>query len=183
MKRHLPWLVIGGLLMAAMFAACGGDGDKGEPNPTAAAPTGAASPTATGPSFPFEGPLGIDLTTYGVFHTQGQQVRLTIAVAASEPGTLYYRTTQRYDITITDSEDKEVWRWSKDKSFDEVPEEVSINAGGSLTFGELWDQRDNEGQPVPPGNYRITAISTHCDANYENCGTLSVTRPLQIRAA
>lgn len=177
MRRYLPWLTVGALLMAVLTAACGGG--KGEPSPTS---TATSTPTPTGPPFSFEGPLGIDLTTYGVFHKQGEQVRFTILVAASEPITLYYRTTQRYDVVVTDSEDKEVWRWSKDKSFGQVLEQVSLGENEWLTFDELWDQRDNDGQPVPAANYRVTATSTHCDANYENCGQLSVSGTLQIRA-
>ena len=184
MRRCLPWLMVGGLLIVVLAAACnGGDnGNGGEPSPTAA-PTGVASPTVAGPPFPFEGPVGIDLTTFGAFHTQGEPVQLTITVAASERITLYYRTTQRYEIVITDSEGKEVWRWSKDKAFGEVLGEETLEENEFLTFNESWDQRDNDGQPVPAANYTVTATSAHCDANLENCGQLSVSRTLQIRAS
>jgi len=178
MKRYFPWLMVGALLMVVLTAACGG-GEE-EPSPT---PTVTPTPTPAVPPFSFEGPVGIDLTTYGVFYKQGEQVRLTILVAASEPVTLYYRTAQRYDIVVTDSEDKEVWRWSKDKSFSQELEQVSLQANEWLTFEELWDQRDNDGQPVPLGNYSVTATSTHCDVNYENCDQLSVSATLQIRAS
>jgi hypothetical protein len=176
MKRYLPLLIMGGLLMIALAAACNGGGEE-ESSPT-------ATPTATpaGPPFSFEGPVGIDLTTYGVFHNQGEQIRLTILVAASEPITLYYRTTQRYEIVVTDSDNNEVWLWSKDKSFGQVMEQVSLGANEWLTFNELWDQRDSAGQAVPLGDYVVTATSTHCDANYENCGQLSASATLQIRA-
>jgi hypothetical protein len=180
MKRYLFRLVVVGLLLVALAAACDG-GDEGEPSPTAS-PTGAASPTATGPPFTFEGPVGIDLTTYGVFHDVGEEIRFTIFVAASEPITLYYRTTQRYEIVITNSEGGEVWRWSKDKAFGEVLEEVSLEGNEVLTFNESWDQMDNDGQPVPAGDYRVTATSTHCDAGYEKCDQLSASATIQIRA-
>jgi hypothetical protein len=178
MKRYLFWLVAGGLLIVALAAACDG-GDKEEPGPgSSATPTS----TRTAPPFEFEGPVGIDLTTYGAFHDQGEDIRFTILVAASEPITLYYRTTQRYDIVIADSEGNEVWRWSKDKAFGEVLEQVDLEEDEILTFDETWDQRDNDGQPVPPGDYRVTATSTHCDANYENCGQLSASASIEIRA-
>ena len=178
MKCYFPWLMVGALLMVVLTAAC--DGGKEEPSPT---PTATPTPTPAVPPFSFEGPVGIDLTTYGVFYKQGEQVQFTILVAVSEPITLYYRTAQRYDIVVTDSEDKEVWRWSKDKSFSQVLEQVSLQANEWLTFEELWDQRGNDGQPVPLGNYRVTATSTHCDANHENCDQLSASATLQIRAS
>ncbi len=174
MRRYLTWLMIGGLLMIAL-AACD-DGDKEGPSPTAI-----ATPTPSGPPFTFEGPLGIDLETYGVFHDQGKDIRFTIFVAANEPIILYYRTAQRYDIVVADSEGKEVWRWSKDKAFGEVLGEESLQANGFLTFNEIWDQRGNDGKPVPPGDYAVTAISSHCDANLENCDELSTTSTIQIR--
>ena len=180
MRRCFLWLTVFGLLIAVLAAACGGDDNGGEPSPSS---TGVASPTATGPPFPFEGPVGIDLTTYGAFYAKGKPVPLTITIAASEPITLYYRTTQRYEIVISDAEGKEVWRWSKDKAFGEVLEQVSLQADETLGFDESWDQRDNDGQPVPAGNYTVTATSTHCDANLENCGQLSTSGTIQIRAS
>ena len=181
MRRCFLWLMVCGLLTVALAAACGGDdGDGGGPSPTS---TGVASPTTTGPPFPFEGPVGIDLTTYGVFHSQGEPVPLTITVAASESITLYYRTTQRYEIVVSDAQGKEVWRWSKDKAFGEVVEQVNLEENERLSFSETWDQRDNNGEPAPPANYTVTATSTHCDANLENCDQLSVSRTLQIRAS
>jgi len=180
MRRCFLWLMVCGLLLAALAAACGGDENGGEPSPTS---TVVASPTTTGPPFPFEGPVGIDLMTYGVFYAEGKPVPLTITVAASEPITLYYRTTQRYEIVISDAEGKEVWRWSKDKAFGEMLEQVSLQANETLGFDESWDQGDNDGQPVPTGNYTVIATSTHCDANYENCGQLSASGTIQIRAS
>jgi len=178
MRRYLLWLMIGGLLTAVLAAACDDDGGA-QPSPTAA-PTGAASATAA-PPFSFEGPVGIDLFIFGVFHQPGETIRLTITVAAAEPITLRYRTTQRYDIVVTDTEGKEVWRWSKDKAFGEAVGEASLEANQSLTFDESWDQRDNDGQQVPAANYTVTATSSHCDANLENCGQLSTSGTIQIR--
>jgi len=180
MRHCFLWLMVCGLLIGVLAAACDSDGDDGGPGPTS---TGVASPTATGPPFPFEGPIGIDLTTYGTFHNQGEPVRLTIAVAVSEPITLYYRTTQRYDIVVADEAGNEVWRWSKDKAFGEVVEQVRLETNGVLTFDESWDQRDNNGKPVAPGNYTVTATSTDCDAKLGNCGQLSVSHTIQIRAS
>jgi hypothetical protein len=177
MKRYLFRLTVIGLLLVALAAACDdGGGDKEEPSPAST-----ATPTPSAPPFAFEGPVGIDLTTYGAFHDVGEEIRFTIFVAAGEPITLYYRTAQRYEIVVTDPEGSEVWRWSKDKAFGEVLEEVSLEANEVLTFNEPWDQTDNDGQPVPAGDYRVTATSTHCDAGYENCDQLSDSATIQLR--
>jgi len=181
MRRCFPWLMVCGLLIVVLAAACDdGDENDGEPSPTS---TAVASPTTTGPPFSFEGPVGIDLTTYGAFHNQGEPVPLTITVAASETVTLYYRTAQRYDIAVTNEGGEEVWRWSKDRAFGEVLGEETLDENESLTFNDSWDQRDNDGQPVPTGNYTVTVTSAHCDADLQECDQLSTSRTIQIRAS
>ena len=164
------------VLLAAF--ACGEGGEEPSTSPTEVA-TPMPSPT---PGFAFEGPIGIDLTTFGAFFDQGEPIRLAMTVAVRDPMTLYYRTSQRYDLAVTNSEGQEVWRWSRDRTFAQVTEEVPLGANGMLSFTETWDQQDNDGQQVPLGNYRMVAESSHCDANYENCSQLTTSATIQIRA-
>jgi hypothetical protein len=159
-------------------SACGEGGEQPNPSPTGVT-TPASSPT---PGFPFEGPIGIDLTTLGAFFEQGKPLQLGMTVAVRDPMTLYYRTSQRYDLAVINSQGQEVWRWSRERTFAQVTEEVPLGANGMLSFTETWDQRDNEGQQLPLGNYRIVAESSHCDANYENCSQLTTSVTIQIRA-
>jgi hypothetical protein len=171
-------------LLAALAAvllvalACGDGGEEAGPSPTSSA-TPAPSPT---PRFPFEGPVGIDLAIFGTFSEQGEPIQLIVTVAVRDPMTLYYRTSQHYDLAVIDSQGQEVWRWSRNLAFAQVTEEVPLGANEVRSFSETWDQRDNDGQQVPPGNYRIVVESSHCDANYENCGQLTTSASIQIRA-
>jgi hypothetical protein len=160
----------------AVASACGDGGEEPSPSPTVMT-TPAPSPT---PRFPFEGPVGIDLTTIGAFSDEGEPIQLIVTVAVRDPMTLYYRTSQRYDLAAINSDGEEVWRWSRDRTFAQVTEEVSLEENGTLSFVETWDQLDNDGQQVPPGNYRIVAESSHCDANYENCGELTTSAAIKI---
>jgi len=174
-KIKAPVALLAALAAVLVIASACGDGGE-QPGPS---PTGAATPT---PGFAFEGPIGIDLTTFGTLLEEGKLLRLAITVAVREPMTLYYRTSQRYDLAVINSEGQEVWRWSRDRTFAQVTEEVPLEANGMLSFTETWDQRDNDGQQVPLGNYRMVAESSHCDANYENCGQLTTFATIQIRA-
>jgi flagellar hook assembly protein FlgD len=122
------------------------------------------------------------LAVFGTFSEQGEPSQLIVTVAVRDPMTLYYRTSQRYDLAVIDSQGQEVWRWSRNRAFAQVTEEVPLGANEVRSFSETWDQRDNDGQQVPPGNYRIVAESSHCDANYENCGQLTTSAAIQIRA-
>jgi len=172
-------------LLAALAAvlvvasACGEGEEEPSPSPTAVA-TPTPSPTSEFP-FEFEGPIGIDLTTFGAFFEQGEPIQLSITVAVREPMTLYYRTSQRYDLAVINSQGEEVWRWSRDRAFAQVTAEVALEANEMLSFPETWDQRDNDGQQVALDNYQIVAESSHCDANYENCGQLTTSATVQIR--
>jgi flagellar hook assembly protein FlgD len=122
------------------------------------------------------------LAVFGTFSEQGEPSQLIVTVAVRDPMTLYYRTSQRYDLAVIDSQGQEVWRWSRNRAFAQVTEEVPLGANEVRSSSETWDQRDNDGQQVPPGNYRIVAESSHCDANYENCGQLTASAAIQIRA-
>jgi hypothetical protein len=183
--RAFVALLTGLAAILVVASACGGGGEGPSPSPTgpSPSPTKTITPMTTPtPGFPFEGPVGIDLTTFGAFFQQGTPIPLAIRVAVREPTTLYYRTSQRYDLAVINSQGQEVWRWSRDRTFAQVTEEVPLEANGMLSFTETWDQRDNDGQQVPPGNYQIVAESSHCDANYENCGQLSTSVTIQIRS-
>ncbi len=169
--------VLAAVLVVA--SACGEDGEEPSPSPTGVA-TPTPSPTPTFP-FEFEGPIGIDVTTFGAFFEEGEPIQLGITVAVREPMTLYYRTSQRYDLAVVNSEGQEVWRWSRDRTFAQVTGEVPLEANEMLSFPETWDQRDNDGQQVPLDNYQIVAESSHCDASYENCGQLTTSATIQIR--
>jgi hypothetical protein len=179
-KAFVALLAVLAAMLVVAFA-CGDNGEEPSPSPTAAAtPTPTPSPSTELP-FQFEGPIGIDLTTFGVFFEPGETIQLAIRIAVREPTTLYYRTSQRYDLAVVDSEGAEVWRWSLDRAFAQITAEESLDVGEILSFDEKWDQRGNDGEQAPVGNYQIVAESSHCDVNYENCGQLSTSATIQIR--
>jgi hypothetical protein len=53
---------------------------------------------------------------------------------------------------------KEVWRWSNGNFFTQMLRSDSLRPKGKWQFEENWDGKDNDGRPVPPGTYRMTAI-------------------------
>ena len=169
-------------LLAALAAVlvlatgCGGGEEEPSPSPT---PVATSTPSPT-PSSPFEGPVGIDLNTSGTSFAQGKPIQLAITVTVRDAMTLYYRTSQRYDLVVINAQGQEVWRWSRARAFAQVTAEVPLGANETLSFTETWDQRDNSGQQVSPGDYEIVAESSHCDANYANCGQLTTSVSIQI---
>ena len=67
---------------------------------------------------------------------------------------------QDFDITVSDETGRAVWRWSEDRAFTEVFRTLTLQPREQRTFSATWDQRDDDGQPVPPGRYQATAVFT-----------------------
>jgi len=65
---------------------------------------------------------------------------------------------QTYDFVISDAAGKEVWRWSHDQFFTQVVRSDSIRGKDKWRFDVVWDHRDNDGNKVPPGRYRLVGI-------------------------
>ena len=70
------------------------------------------------------------------------------------PQTLTFNTGQQFEITVTDENGKEVYRYSDGKVFTEVIWEKTINAGESLKWQDVWDMTDKEGNRAEPGKYK-----------------------------
>jgi hypothetical protein len=72
-----------------------------------------------------------------------------------------FTSGQNYDFIITDPGDgREIWRWSRGQAFTQVVRSEAIRGDGKWTFEVLWNRRDNNGNPVPPGQYHLMGILT-----------------------
>jgi hypothetical protein len=175
-------LVALGVLVA--FAACSGGGSTATP---AAEPTSTTEPPAQFcPKLDGQfvqttvALLELDKLTY----RQGEPIKMTMRLVncASEPITRTFPSAQRYDFAAKTEEGEEVWRWSNGMSFADEKGEETYQPSQQLTFTETWDQLDNEGQQVEPGQYQLTADSTGCDESLQDCGpsaalTIQITAP------
>ncbi len=101
------------------------------------------------------------LSTDKVFYSPGEPVRMSIFKLniSSQPLTLTYPTTQRYDFSVSGMTG-EIWRWSHDKVFAQVVEQVVLIPGQSLSYSEIWPQVDVNGLRVRPGIYLVTGWNT-----------------------
>lgn len=95
------------------------------------------------------------------FYMPGEPVRMFFYVTniSSQPFTLVFPTTQRYDFSVT-GVTGEAWRWSHDRLFAQVTERISVQPGELLAYSEVWPQVDNNGLRIRPGIYRVTAWSS-----------------------
>ena len=101
------------------------------------------------------------LTTDKNSYSPGEPVRITLSKQniSAQPIVLSYPTAQRYDFIINGF-DNSFWQWSGDKTFAAVAGQINLGPGRGLSYTEIWEQRNNQGQPVSPGFYRITGWNT-----------------------
>lgn len=108
-----------------------------------------------------EGGLLYLLYTNKAIYKAREPVRMLLAKVNVTPTSmqLTYKTGQRYDFIVTYN-DREIWKWSREKFFTLAIEQVTLDPGQNETAREVWNQVDNEGRPVPPGSYRLEGVNT-----------------------
>ncbi len=90
---------------------------------------------------------------------QGEPVPLLLTVrnVGNEPVHLEIALPEA-DFAVLTEEGEEVWRWSHGKAFPEVMQMITLQPGEARTYREVWRQVDNDGRPVPAGNYSVVGI-------------------------
>ncbi|MGE5587839.1 MAG: LysM peptidoglycan-binding domain-containing protein [Clostridia bacterium] len=108
-----------------------------------------------------QGGLRHTFMTNKVTFARGEPVRLSLSKTnvTTSPVTITYRSSQRFDFIVT-RDTREIWRWSAGRFFTFAIERVSLPPGENLIFLQVWNQTTNEGVPVTPGVYTVTAVNT-----------------------
>ena len=197
-KMSVLGLIVLGALLG--LAACNGDGGDSAATPTPElTPTVEVTPTADLTPTVVALPLSelcpvidgevvqavvalLELGKLG--YEQGEPIEMTVRLVncASQPITRTFPDAQRYDFAAKTRDGDEVWRWSSGMTFAEVQGEETYQPAEQLTFPETWDQLDNEGQPLEPGQYELTTESTGCDESLQNCGSAKEVLFIEITA-
>lgn len=111
---------------------------------------------------------------------QGEPVRITFSKTnvTNRNITLRYRTAQRFELVARRVQGlREVWRWSAGQFFAQVTGTVTLRPGQSQVFRVTWDQRNNRGVQVTPGNFVIEGTNLA-----EGLAGESVATTISIRA-
>ncbi|MGE5594202.1 MAG: LysM peptidoglycan-binding domain-containing protein [Betaproteobacteria bacterium] len=134
------------------------------------APPGPPVPPGPPPAPPVPALNQVSVVQDGLRHTfmvnkltyaQGEPVRMSLTKTnlTTGPVAITYRSSQRFDFIVT-RDTREIWRWSSGKFFTFAIERVTLPPGQNLVFRHTWNQTTNEGVPVGPGVYTITAVNT-----------------------
>jgi Intracellular proteinase inhibitor len=91
----------------------------------------------------------------------GQAVTLTLRLVnqSRKAATLYSQgRPTAFDIVISHSGGRPVWHRLYRKTITSVLQVRTMAAGEVLEFTDTWNQRDDAGREVPPGEYRVVGI-------------------------
>ena len=99
--------------------------------------------------------LRLDKAAFAV----GESVGITLILANTGRTAAAFRfpTGQMYDFVVT-RDGQLVWQWSLGKAFIQAFTTLTLNPGETKTFTDRWDQRNAQGQQVPPGMYEMAAM-------------------------
>ena len=99
--------------------------------------------------------IRLDKATYGL----GEPVGITLALTNTGQTTASFQfpTGQMYDFVVT-REGQRVWQWSLGRVFVQAFTTLTLPPGEARTFTDHWDQRNAQGQQVPPGAYEMAAL-------------------------
>lgn len=102
--------------------------------------------------------LQTDKTDY----LRGEPVNITLKKVnrTGRSLTLRYPTAQRFDFTVRrEAGQLTVWRWSRGQTFGEATGTVTLAPGDSQVFKVTWDQTNDRGQQVSPGNFIVQGFN------------------------
>ena len=76
--------------------------------------------------------------------TSSEPVKLELCIEnrSADPKKLTFNSAQKYDFWVIDSSGSEVWRWSRDKSFLQIVEELQIPTAAKIAFIESFEIKD-----------------------------------------
>ena len=115
------------------------------------------------PSEPEPVPVIVTLTTDKVYYRPGEPVIVTMTVRniGSDPVTLRFNSSQRYDFFARQVPSGQVvWQWSFGKYFLWVLGAETLLPGETRVLTEEWKQQTNSNAQVPTGIYRLDGVVT-----------------------
>ncbi|MBS2968354.1 hypothetical protein J9317_06225 [Metabacillus sp. KIGAM252] len=84
-------------------------------------------------------------------------LKLTIHNDTDRKKIFTFQTGQTYELTVLDSEGKEMYKYSKGKMFTQAIRELALQPGEKKVYQEVWGY-DQQGQKASPGEYKVIAV-------------------------
>lgn len=90
---------------------------------------------------------------------EGHKFVLTVLNMSDKLLPFNFRSGQTYDFAVLDAASgQEIWRWSRRMFFTQVIRQEAIRPNKNWKFEVIWNHRDNDLNPVTPGQYKVVGI-------------------------
>jgi Intracellular proteinase inhibitor len=92
---------------------------------------------------------------------QGEPVPVSLRLTntADRPITVYLQgRPTAFDIVVTNESGAVVWRRLEGQTITAILGIRTLHPNETITFDDVWPQRDARGRPVPPGTYSIIGL-------------------------
>jgi hypothetical protein len=96
---------------------------------------------------------------YLIAPTGAMRTSLAVKNTGAVSVTLEFPSAQQFDFVIRDAKGAEVKRWSEDRMFAQLRQEMTLKPGEQRTFGETVSL-GGVGRPLPVGGYTLEGILT-----------------------
>lgn len=84
-------------------------------------------------------------------------LKLSIQNDTDMKKTFTFPSGQTYELSVTDQEGNEVYRYSKGKMFTQTIRELTLEPGEKKEYQEVWGYRSN-GNKAASGEYKVEAL-------------------------
>jgi hypothetical protein len=128
-------------------------GFRAEMPPRAAPPPAAPAPRGLNVR------LELPAERFSLAEHESIPLRFSVINTAARPLALEFSSGQMYDFEVRRNGEL-VWNWAHDRFFTQALQRREVPAGEGIEFTESWNLRNNEGEPVPPGQYTLRAVLT-----------------------
>jgi uncharacterized membrane protein len=118
-----------------------------------------------GEVFTVEKDISVETRTDKGEYSVEEEVKISVTVTnrGMNPVELIFMSAQRYDFIVV-KDDREVWRWSKNKMFAMVLESLLLKPGEKQTYMETWEPKC-----ITPGEYEVIGTVTSRPAHRATC--------------
>ncbi|WP_256758921.1 BsuPI-related putative proteinase inhibitor [Cohnella sp. WQ 127256] len=89
---------------------------------------------------------------------EGVKINFSLQNISGRNLEIVFGSGQQYDIFAYNDQDVEVYKWSTQYAFTQALMKMDIKKGGKLTYNEYWDFKDNDGNEVVEGVYKIKVV-------------------------
>jgi len=152
--RPTPWYLVAGRIFVlgaiwtftAGATSCSVGGDDGE---------------FGGPTFVTDLTLRNSAGTVASEFSPGETITLELTVRnrSDLEAVLEFTSGQQSDFVVLDSGTTRVrWKWSHGKAFTQATTDLVFAPDQTRTITVQWDQRDNDGLAIAPGNYEARGV-------------------------